>query len=98
MRAAFLLFVVLAGCASAPPPARCFVQDEGVAREIAAAVLGVSAGDTAIMLSDAGDHWRVSRSPDAHLEGDQIVTADNGLSFEIDKCSGAMSDYRQWHR
>lgn len=96
--AAILTSVALSACASAGPAPveRCFVQDEALAREIAALVSGMSADDGSLQVEDQGDYWRAGRYAATWLEGNLIVSADAGFTFNIDKCSGAMSGYRSW--
>jgi hypothetical protein len=72
------------------------VQDEAIARQIAALVSGMSADDGSLQVFDQGDHWRAGKYAETRLEGEMIMSRDAGFEFEIDKCSGAMSGYRTW--
>ncbi len=98
MRAgAILLAVAVSACASAEPVRqRCFVEDEAMARQIAALVSGMSADDGSLQVHDEGGHWRVGRYAETWMEGDMIMSRDAGFTFNIDKCTGAMSGYRSW--
>lgn len=69
-----------------------------MAREIAALVSGGSADDGSLQVEDEGDHWRVGRYGETRLEGAMIVSEDAGFTFNMDKCTGAMSGYRSWRR
>ena len=97
---AFALALTLTACASAPPtPAaqeRCFVEDEAVARQIAALASGMSADDGSLQVADEGDHWRVGRYAETWLDDGMIMSRYGGFTFVIDKCSGAMTGYRAW--
>jgi hypothetical protein len=87
--------LALGGCASAPAE-RCFVQDEAMARQIAALVSGMAADDGSLQVTDEGDHWRVGKYAETWLESEMIMSRDAGFTFTIDKCTGAMSGYRTW--
>jgi hypothetical protein len=93
---ALLLAAAAGACASAPPPQRCLAEDAAVAREIAAARAGTSADDGSLQVEDRGDHWLVGRWAETRMEGDMIVSEDRGFTFNIDKCTGAISGYRSW--
>ncbi|MGH6950864.1 MAG: hypothetical protein ACREH4_08330 [Vitreimonas sp.] len=94
-RLAALLAALLGACAT-PPQDRCFVQDEAMAREIAALVAGTSPDDGSLQIQDQGDHWRVGRYAETRMEGDMIVSEDRGFTFRMEKCTGAKSGYRSW--
>ncbi len=94
---AIVVAIAVSACASAEPVTqRCFVEDEAMARQIAALVSGASADDGSLQVQDAGDHWRVGRDAETWMEGDMIMSRDAGFTFNIDKCTGAMSGYRSW--
>jgi hypothetical protein len=86
----------LLGACAATPEDRCFVQDEASARAIAALVVGTSPDDGSLQIDDQGDHWRVGRYAETHMEGEMIVSEDRGFTFRMQKCTGAMSGYRSW--
>lgn len=67
-----------------------------MARQIAALVSGTVADDGSLQVEDRGDRWRVGRYAETRLEGNLIVSEDRGFTFTIDKCTGAMRDYRSW--
>lgn len=69
-----------------------------MARQIAAFVSGVSADDGSLQVEDAGDHWRVGRYAETWMDGDMIMSRDAGFTFQMDKCTGAMTGYRSWSR
>jgi hypothetical protein len=84
-------------CASAPPAAeRCFVQAESTARQIAVLVTGIGADESSLQIEDQGDHWRVGVYAQTWMEGGMIISRDAGFTFNMDKCTGAMSGYRAW--
>ena len=93
--AATLICIALCACASAQAE-RCFVQDEAAARQIAALVSGMSVDDGSLQIADQGDHWRVGKYAETWLEGEMIMSRDAGFTFDIDKCTGAVSGYRAW--
>lgn len=90
----FIFAAALSACAMTPQD-RCVAQDEAAARRIAAGIAGTAA-DEALQVEDQGDHWRVGRYAETRLEGDMIVSEDRGFTFKIDKCTGAVSEYRAW--
>jgi len=69
-----------------------------MARQIAAFVSGESADDGSLQVEDAGDHWRVGRYAETWMDGDMIMSRDAGFTFQMDKCTGAMTGYRSWSR
>lgn len=96
--AALVALAVLGACATLAPdiPARCFVEDQTLARQIAAMAVGASVDDGSLVVEDQGSHWRVGRYAETHMEGAMIVSEDRGFTFDMDKCTGAMSGYRSW--
>jgi hypothetical protein len=72
------------------------VQDDAAARQIAALVSGMSVDDGSLQVADQGDHWRVGKYAETWLEGEMIMSRDAGFTFDIDKCTGAVSGYRAW--
>ena len=72
------------------------MQDEAAARQIAALVSGMSVDDGSLQVADQGDHWRVGKYAETWLEGEMIMSRDAGFTFDIDKCTGAVSGYRAW--
>lgn len=93
---ALLLAAATGACASTTPPQRCLAEDAAVAREIAASRAGTSVDDGSLQIEDRGDHWQAGRWAETRLEGDMIVSEDRGFTFNIDKCTGAISSYRSW--
>lgn len=93
-RLGLLLAAALSACAATPQD-HCVAQDEAAARQIAAGIVGTAA-DEALQVEDQGDHWRVGRHAETRLEGDMIVSEDRGFTFRIDKCTGAVSEFRSW--
>jgi hypothetical protein len=68
-----------------------------MARQIAALVSGMSPDDGSLQIEDQGDHWRVGQYAQTRLEDDgMIVSQFGGFTFKIEKCTGAMSEYRSW--
>ena len=93
---ALLLTTALGACASTTAARRCLAEDEIAAREIAANRAGTSVDDGSLQIEDRGDSWRVGRYAETRLEGEMIVSEDRGFTFTIDKCTGAVSEYRSW--
>ena len=98
MRLALALLLTAAAGACAPTTATqpCLAEDEAAAREIAANRAGTSVDDGSLQIENRGDRWRVGRYAETRLEGEMIVSEDRGFTFTIDKCTGAISEYRSW--
>jgi hypothetical protein len=91
-----LLLAVAGACASITPPQNCLAEDAAVAREIAANRAGTSVDDGSLQVEDRGDHWLAGRWAETRLEGNMIVSEDRGFTFNIDKCTAAITGYRSW--
>lgn len=57
----------------------------------------MAADDGSLQIEDQGDHWRVGRYAETWLDDNGVIMSrDAGFTFNIDKCTGAMTGYRAW--
>lgn len=76
---------------------RCLVEDEDIARAIGAAVLRTAdpMGPN-FHIQDFGRRWLVGEWVDDLDTDDEVLLGFGGISVEIDKCSGELSNLRSW--